>query len=43
MTDVTGAALDFTRGRGLDGNRGVVATNGALHGAVLAAVGRALA
>ena len=42
VTDVDGKTLDFTRGRGLDGNRGAVATNGALHGAVLetiAAVG----
>ena len=38
VTDVDGKDLDFTRGRGLDGNRGAVATNGALHGAVLAAL-----
>ena len=42
VTDVDGKPLDFTRGRGLDGNRGAVATNGPLHEAVLetiAAVG----
>ena len=38
VTDVDGEPLDFTRGRGLEKNRGVVATNGPLHGAVLAAV-----
>ena len=38
VTDVDGRELDFTRGRGLEANRGVVVTNGRLHGAVLAAV-----
>jgi 3'(2'), 5'-bisphosphate nucleotidase len=37
VTDVTGAPLDFTHGRGLEKNRGVIATNGPLHDAVLAA------
>ena len=41
VTDVDGKPLDFTRGRGLDGNRGAVATNGALHDAVLDAVAAA--
>ena len=38
VTDVAGKPLDFSRGRGLEGNRGVVAANGPLHAAVLAAV-----
>jgi len=38
VTDVDGRPLDFTRGRKLLGNQGIVATNGALHGAVLAAI-----
>ena len=38
VTDVDGRPLDFTRGRGLESNRGVVVTNGCLHAAVLAAV-----
>jgi 3'(2'), 5'-bisphosphate nucleotidase len=38
VTDVTGARLDFTRGRTLEANRGIVATNGALHERVVAAV-----
>lgn len=40
VTDAYGRNLDFSCGRTLDGNRGVVATNGLLHGVVLdAAVG----
>ncbi len=42
VTDVTGKSLDFSRGRTLAANRGVVATNGHLHDAVLAAVAGAL-
>ena len=38
VTDITGKPLDFTRGRTLKLNRGVVATNGALHDAVIAAI-----
>ncbi len=38
VTDVDGRSLDFTRGRKLLGNQGIVATNGALHDAVLAAI-----
>jgi 3'(2'), 5'-bisphosphate nucleotidase len=38
VTDVAGRALDFSRGRELSGNRGIVATNGHLHERVLAAV-----
>lgn len=41
VTDIAGAPLDFSRGRLLEGNRGIVATNGALHDAVLAAVAAA--
>lgn len=42
VTDVAGRSLDFARGRTLAGNRGVIATNGHLHDAVLAAVGAVL-
>lgn len=38
VTDVHGQPLDFSRGRQLDGNQGIVATNGGLHERVLAAV-----
>ena len=38
VTDVAGAPLDFGRGRTLKNNRGVIATNGAVQGAVLEAV-----
>jgi HAL2 family 3'(2'),5'-bisphosphate nucleotidase len=38
VTDVDGRPLDFSRGRGLSGNRGVIATSGPVHAAVLAAV-----
>ncbi len=38
VTDIKGAPLDFSRGRLLELNRGVVATNGRLHDEVLAAV-----
>lgn len=38
VTDIDGKPLDFTHGRGLTENRGVVATGGQLHEAVLAAV-----
>ncbi|HET7506398.1 MAG TPA: 3'(2'),5'-bisphosphate nucleotidase [Kofleriaceae bacterium] len=37
LTDVLGRPLAFSLGRTLRGNRGVIATNGALHDAVLAA------
>lgn len=39
VTDATGAPLDFSRGRTLERNRGVVATNGSLHDEVIAAIG----
>jgi len=38
VTDLTGRPLDFTTGRTLTGNVGVVATNGHLHEGVLAAL-----
>ena len=38
VTDIHGKPLDFSRGRTLAANRGVVATNGKLHEAVLAAI-----
>ena len=38
VTDIEGRLLDFSRGRLLENNRGVVATNGILHDAVLAAI-----
>ena len=43
VTDVDGRPLDFTRGRTLERNRGVVATGGTIHAEVLAAVQRARA
>ena len=39
---VNATPLDFTQGRTLAGNEGVVATNGAIHDEVIEAVGRAL-
>lgn len=38
VTDVTGAPLDFSHGKLLEANRGVVATNGRFHGEVVDAV-----
>jgi HAL2 family 3'(2'),5'-bisphosphate nucleotidase len=35
VTDVFGVPLDFTRGRTLAGNRGVVATSGAFHNQII--------
>ena len=42
VTDVDGRPLDFSLGRTLAGNRGVVATAGVDHAAVVRAVGEAL-
>jgi 3'(2'), 5'-bisphosphate nucleotidase len=42
VTDVTGKPLDFTQGRGLERNRGVIVTNGKLHEQVLMAVSTVL-
>jgi len=42
VTDVEGKPLDFTRGRELSANRGVIVSNGLLHDRVLAAVKQAL-
>ena len=36
LTDLDGKSLDFSHGRKLEKNRGIVATNGHLHDAVLA-------
>ena len=38
VTDLYGRPLDFTRGRELSANRGIVATNGPIHDRVLEAV-----
>jgi len=40
VSDLDGKTLDFARGRTLAGNRGVVASNGSLHDAALAALGQ---
>lgn len=42
VTDAAGAELQFTTGRRLEGNRGIVATNGKFHDAVLQAVAQVL-
>lgn len=42
VTDMTGRSLDFTCGSELKNNRGVVVTNGLLHGEVLAAISQAV-
>lgn len=38
VTDVLGKPLEFTHGKGLENNKGVIVTNGKLHDAVLAVV-----
>ena len=38
VTDIAGQPLDFRQGRGLDENRGILATNGKLHDPLLAAL-----
>jgi 3'(2'), 5'-bisphosphate nucleotidase len=38
VTDVLGRPLDFTRGRRLEANQGIIATNGRFHERVVAAV-----
>ncbi len=42
VSDIHGRALDFSAGRTLDHNQGIVATNGRLHPAVLGAVAATL-
>jgi 3'(2'), 5'-bisphosphate nucleotidase len=42
VSDVRGEPLDFWRGRTLERNKGVVATSGAIHDAVVAAVRKVL-
>ena len=41
VTDIDGAMLDFSRGRGLERNRGVIASNGLFHDQIVAAVAQA--
>jgi HAL2 family 3'(2'),5'-bisphosphate nucleotidase len=43
VSDVSGKPLDFGRGRTLDGNRGIIATSGAIHDQVVEAVSEVLA
>jgi hypothetical protein len=38
VTDALGGELDFSQGRILEKNRGVVASNGYLHAAILNAI-----
>lgn len=38
VTDLDGALLDFSQGRALEKNRGILATNGVLHAEVLTAI-----
>jgi 3'(2'), 5'-bisphosphate nucleotidase len=38
ISDLTGAALDFTTGRTLSKNRGILASNGILHSFALEAL-----
>ncbi len=38
ITDLDGKRLDFTRGKSLDANRGICASNGPIHDAVLGAL-----
>jgi 3'(2'), 5'-bisphosphate nucleotidase len=42
VTDLAGAPLDFSHGKTLVKNKGVIATNGKLHEVVLSAVHRTL-
>jgi 3'(2'), 5'-bisphosphate nucleotidase len=42
VTDAFGKPLDFTHGRKLEQNRGIIATNGAIHEQVVAAVGQVI-
>jgi len=38
VTDVSGSELDFSRGKTLSANKGIIATNGTIHDAVIEAV-----
>lgn len=42
VTDISGTKLDFSRGTTLNGNRGIVASNGLVHDRILEAVSRSL-
>ncbi|MDX2116476.1 MAG: 3'(2'),5'-bisphosphate nucleotidase [Planctomycetota bacterium] len=39
VTDVRGSLLDFSRGKGLENNRGIVVAAPALHGRIMGAIG----
>jgi 3'(2'), 5'-bisphosphate nucleotidase len=43
VTDIVGKPLDFSRGRELNQNRGVIVTNGPIHDLVVQTVGAAMA
>jgi 3'(2'), 5'-bisphosphate nucleotidase len=38
VTDITGAALDFSHGRGLETNRGIICADAGLHGRIVQAI-----
>jgi HAL2 family 3'(2'),5'-bisphosphate nucleotidase len=42
VTDALGKPLDFTHGRKLEHNRGIIATNGRIHDTVVQAVGKVI-
>lgn len=42
VTDVFGNTVDFSVGRGLERNKGIVATNGALHDSIIKAISEAV-
>ena len=42
VTDVHNQPLDFSRGRKLENNQGIIATNGNIHDQVAAAVSEAI-
>ena len=42
VTDIRGRALDFSLGRKLENNQGIIATSGSIHADVVAAVGKVL-
>lgn len=42
ICDVNGKPLDFSQGRTLKNNKGIIATNGKIHSEVLAAVKQVL-
>ena len=40
VTDIFGRNLDFSKGRKLTGNKGIIASNGTIHSAVIKAVAK---